>query len=1054
MDLEIKDKLNMIINEIVNLEDEVKIISAKNKKYELEQENYIYEFDKNISEIKINCSNITTQIEKEKRLLKQEQLNKDDEVNKYNREIRELQNELLLFKSKFNIEDNNNNNLNNELDEIEKSKSNFLENHQILLNKVENTEKCIKQLKKQKEEVNSELVNLISQNETLEQFINNDLNINYLTDLTKNKYKLDFEIYIDDIVLLDNKQFLEVLLDHFPIHLPHIQIGNTNYKIILNIIKDSLVVVRNNLQLIGIQDFFILITTKLSNILLNNSNNEESSNNNEGEGDSNDEENNNNNSENNANITTIPKMGINELNIYLKYIIKFVANDTRIKKRMEYINKEYKKEKADLVFEKNNYQDEINIIKEKIEKLNVKSDTINKTAKTAKNVSVSKNKVTNMNKVTTKVTNTKTYYTPYAKKQEEENYKQNILKLEEQIDNITATKSNFIKEIDRTIDTYKFNISSLNEKMKKYEKEIEDLEYRKNNAKPILEKAKNNFKTEIFKRKQLIEDKQKLLKTYISELSSNEYDCYIDDKMKNSLGMYITNNTNIINNNINNPYHGNHGNVTKVIGKIMTGNNSEINSINTIYKDKLRIYKNYEEMELNRYTQELNNNNNNNYYDNNLYNEEQNYYNYSNTMPVKVNNVNGLGNALNKLKTFTSNPKQQINSTFNNNNNQFDNMNNYNIGNNNQQYSQQKKLPIKDLDLDTNRTNLKITNNTNNINNPNNLNLALNKTYQTPNLTHGKTNSTDIRDLQGLHDLRDTRDIPQNRHFKTISNIELKNVNQNHNLNHNPNSNTNPNTIQELSTYTEASKTVSKNQYMTNIDNSIYQLKKTSELLTNNKGFKQDFNFKNNNNNIRTINISNANNNSSNSLSKIDIKSLDKIKPLLEGSIVYKRSNLLLEKNYNDFNYFNSNNEPISPEELGFEKYFMYCNSSIDKIIFEKMDLPKRLTEVLIKKIEKTVVTKMTKEIINAHQKYRKYKKHNNNDKDLDKFLNDNNIEKRHTLVNMFLLYIELDTGIRIEIIIQNYEDYKHWVNGIGELIKPNDNSQRQYSKNNIEECN
>ena len=140
-------------------------------------------------------------------------------------------------------------------------------------------------------------------------------------------------------------------------------------------------------------------------------------------------------------------------------------------------------------------------------------------------------------------------------------------------------------------------------------------------------------------------------------------------------------------------------------------------------------------------------------------------------------------------------------------------------------------------------------------------------------------------------------------------------------------------------------------------------------------------------------------------------------------------------------------------------------NSSIDKIIFEKIDKPPRITEVLIKNIEKTVVTKITKDVVNAHQKFRKFKKQNtrnnnfpkfdeNNknhsnstgiERDFEKFLYENNIEQKYLLINNFLLYIVLHSGVRIELIIQNYEDYKDWVNGLGVLIKQS--SKTEFSK-------
>ena len=56
---------------------------------------------------------------------------------------------------------------------------------------------------------------------------------------------------------------------------------------------------------------------------------------------------------------------------------------------------------------------------------------------------------------------------------------------------------------------------------------------------------------------------------------------------------------------------------------------------------------------------------------------------------------------------------------------------------------------------------------------------------------------------------------------------------------------------------------------------------------------------------------------------------------------------------------------------------------------------------------------------------------------DIDyQFIKNESIRKKSLEVNYYLLYITLHNGIRIELILSSYEDFKHWLNALNSIIK------------------
>lgn len=163
---------------------------------------------------------------------------------------------------------------------------------------------------------------------------------------------------------------------------------------------------------------------------------------------------------------------------------------------------------------------------------------------------------------------------------------------------------------------------------------------------------------------------------------------------------------------------------------------------------------------------------------------------------------------------------------------------------------------------------------------------------------------------------------------------------------------------------------------------------------------------------------------------------------MLEGSLIYKRVHL--DKKHL-FEYNPLENEKESLECFGFSKMFLYLDKSLKKLVFEKLDNHSFLSEILLSSISKIEVPKVTQNIVTLQQIYRKYKKQFKDPeiffdkiqriKDSTSQINEN-YKYKCLLTTHFSLFILLTTGVKIELLLLSYEDYKNWFEGLSLILK------------------
>jgi len=132
-----------------------------------------------------------------------------------------------------------------------------------------------------------------------------------------------------------------------------------------------------------------------------------------------------------------------------------------------------------------------------------------------------------------------------------------------------------------------------------------------------------------------------------------------------------------------------------------------------------------------------------------------------------------------------------------------------------------------------------------------------------------------------------------------------------------------------------------------------------------------------------------------------------------------------------------------NPEDFGFNKYFIYLENDLMNLVFYKKD-PKNILnetfEIMVMNMEKTLVSKLTKNIISVHQFYRSLNKQKIDpekyfQENKEKLLNDSSRIK-YLMNKYFMLTLKLKNEDRIEIIFVSYNDFKIWLNGLAILIK------------------
>jgi hypothetical protein len=154
----------------------------------------------------------------------------------------------------------------------------------------------------------------------------------------------------------------------------------------------------------------------------------------------------------------------------------------------------------------------------------------------------------------------------------------------------------------------------------------------------------------------------------------------------------------------------------------------------------------------------------------------------------------------------------------------------------------------------------------------------------------------------------------------------------------------------------------------------------------------------------------------------------------------------LEKKHLFEYNPLENDKEPLSLECYGFSKMFMYLDKTLKKLVFEKQDSYSFLSEILLISINKIEVPKITQNIATLQQIYRKYKKHYNDPEmffDKIQRIKDNNCSQLNEnykykclLTTHFSLFIYLTTGIKIELLLLSYEDYKNCNEALNLILK------------------
>jgi len=134
------------------------------------------------------------------------------------------------------------------------------------------------------------------------------------------------------------------------------------------------------------------------------------------------------------------------------------------------------------------------------------------------------------------------------------------------------------------------------------------------------------------------------------------------------------------------------------------------------------------------------------------------------------------------------------------------------------------------------------------------------------------------------------------------------------------------------------------------------------------------------------------------------------------------------------------------PQEFNF----VYCRGYIDKQIKKFIFRPNEENELIdieeldLLLINKIIITKQTKNKVillqlakkqeNFQEKYQVQKQKNTIDC-TDECLNEDK-NKQYLQSRYFIFYLDLKNGERIEIILNTYENFKIWINGISSILQ------------------
>ncbi len=1105
--------IHNLVNDIYQNEKKISEIQNNQNNNDINsKENEINQLKSKESELKSNLNQSKIDYENSLKKIKNEIEIKENDLNKTNEQINELKNKLLNFnpisfknKTISNLilsNSFNNNFLSNEqisdlienskkkkksnenekkklqLENIQNLKDSYKKNLTNLTQKIEEYQNILKMAKEEKTTTKEEIINIISQKESLEEIIKMSIiNINFSEEDINNS---DIRIFSYEFFNLEPKKASKEICEYIFELLTQINnknihdeenvnnltslggsngnINNNNNNFFNNNNKsyyantnNNLTVNKeylNNLVTSEIENFVKMMKLningknkieifieKLANIIINSIYS---------------------NPNNNMNVNAI---GLNEEFImkFLIFYFKVYYYENIIKNKINFINKEYKTNKKEINKLIETIKNDINKTNNKIEDLETKISNI-------ENLDENNN---NNNKIEEEIdlNQTELNYIDICRKGN------NLLTLKTNIENDIKNLQENIEKLTNDFNTKNNDqnneIKNINDKIAEIKKEIE------------MNKLKSN--EEIITLRKQIADKYNIIKTQLQL------------------------------------YKSKHGSNLAIYNKLVDNINSTIKS--TYYKPKINLdnsaflpsnnftrninneFMNYPITNYNSLAKEqnrnlvLNNNNNNYYYNNNNY-DMNNINNDNNNFNNNFNNVNSMAtistdNLINmRGGNFDDNNNyNNLNLTSNeilknNNNNirlnyQAKSTNNlFNLANNNNNNNIYINNPYDNLNITS--TNLNITaNNVNDNNNNNNfdndfnaknINMSIDKSNMfIPSTSRLKSNINNNNNK--IHNLS----MNFSPLIPNINNINNNINNNNNNINNNKKlrKHTNKNNYSSADIdYNFINNNNYNNYYNINNNNNRQRIGNSSISPINfhvNNNSDEENNNNNNNNKIwqeerekLAISIQNLKNKISSKKEKFSFSQeiSQKLFPLTQITFCFYRT---IQGSYTRYNPLsNLTQHSLTGEPYNFIKstISLFKNFNSIRIVpstqFDPIDIP-------IEQIDNTVVNSMIKTIIEIHRSYRKYKQIFKSDS-LEDFIEK---EKEKNYVNVsnnklskndiakcalnrnFNFSLLVNKSKRFEIILCSYEDFKMWINGTAFIIKNKNEIVQMLNNNN-----
>ena len=974
-----------------------------------------------------------------------------------------------------------------EIDNYEINKNNIISNIEELKQKEEQIKELLKMAKEEKLVVKEEIINLISQKESLDEILKfKKLNMSLLSDnkniniennnqielfpyelanldINKTSNKL-IEDIIEIIEINNNKQNnnLNNINGNNSLEMEnnnvHISI-NSNY--LNNIIKNDLsnflkvLKIKKNNTKEKVKEFISslcksIIGCFVSNIFVSNSN--------------------------------LDQFSYNTMCDYLLYFLKAIHYEGIIENKLNFINKEYKfvKKERNKILE--NLFLNITKLKSKIEDIDNKITELNSQIKLFE-----KQNDIDVKKLQPNLTQNELIY----------------IEISTNGNNLINQKNEILKEISNIENDNKKAKEESNEKEKENNKNMEKIDEEINKLKEEIESEKLKSNQEIIDLRKLIADKFNIIKSQLQIYKS---------KYGSNLSIY-----NRLVDSINSTIKSTYYQSPLSFERKNYESKSMIQDNNAFYSPRIRtfnqIYPNYANSFVSDNFATLRCNNDINESNFNFMNNPN--LNINEFQKIPFSNYNTYNNSV-RLKNKVPLSKSSHNIFINNSNNENSVI---------EKSHNETKYSINRINLSIDRTipNLKLTkekqNEEINLNNSvlnnsemNTINVSSNNLNQT---NQGNTINISSNNINQGHIINALSNNSNQGHIINVSSINLNqgntinesnnNINQgntinvsNNNLNQVNTINLSNNNINQGNTINLSSNNINQGNTINESNNNLNQtntinvsnnnLNQTNENTNTNTNTiivsKEPVNIHKNINKIpnkTTINLKNTHHNKTNSaynpttnynlnndnkiwleereklskviqnlkekisktekISNVNNSLMNKLSPLTQITFCYYRAINGPYHKFNPLSNINSNSLIVQP--YNFIKSTISLNKRLDIIkIVPSTQL--NYIDIKIENIENTIVNSMIKIIIEIHRNYRRYKsnfKNGNLDDFIEKeFEKYNKLSKKDiskcALNKSFNFSLLMKNNQRIEILLCSYEDFKMWVNGVAFIIK------------------